>query len=374
MNKHFSALFALIMGALLMTSCLNSDDSSDITYYNDTAITAFTLTTVNRYIHTTSKSGKDSIYKKALSEPVEFYIDHKNQLIYNADSLYADCDLKHVLVGISTLKSGVVVLKSLISDTLFTYSSTDSLDFSQPREVRVYAQDGSDYRAYRVIVNKHQMVTDKLLWKQMPAGSYPVDEKKAQWEKIVAEAGLARFIGAGTKEAYAYDQEGRLMVTADEGATWAVDDLDDSMSLLPKESVAFVSYPYSANNQTDYQILAGMTQTGDIECNVWRKIAEYSEGSQLSKWAYIPFEIYNRYYLPATDNLSLVYFHNRVLAISSEWIRFSRDGGITWKTSDDLKLPTDDMIEVEACTDKEGALWLKDKYTDEVWRGILVEE
>ena len=373
MNKHISALFALSMGALMMTSCLNSDDS-EVTYYNDTAITAFSLTTVNRYIHTTSKSGKDSVYKKALSEPVEFYIDHKNRLIYNADSLYADCDLNHVLVGISTLKSGIVAIKSLISDTLFTYSSTDSLDFSKPREIRVYAQDGSDYRAYTVTINKHQMTTDKLLWNEMPVGSYPVDEKKAQWEQIVAEAGLARFIGAGTKEAYAYDEEGHLMVTKDEGATWTIDELDDSMSLLPKESVAFVSYPYSTNSQTDYQILAGVTEEGDIACNVWRKIAEYSEGSRPGKWAYMPFEVYNRYYLPAMVNLSLVYFHNKVLAIDGSWIRFSRDGGITWKTSDDLQLPAKDLIDVEACTDNEGALWLKDKLTDKVWRGILVEE
>jgi predicted alpha-1,6-mannanase (GH76 family) len=49
-------------------------------------------------------------------------------------------------------------------------------------------------------------------------------------------------------------------------------------------------------------------------------------------------------------------------------------GGITWKTSDDLQLPADDLISVEACTDEQGALWLKDKNSDLVWRGILVEE
>ena len=374
MNKHISALFALMMGALMMTSCLDSDDSSEITYYNDTAITAFSLTTVNRYVHTTSKSGKDSVYKKTLSDPVEFYIDQYNKKIYNADSLYADCDLSHLLVNISTKNGGRVAIKSLSSDTLFTYYSTDSLDFSQPREVRVYAQDGSSYRAYTVTVNKHQMTTGKLLWKEMPVGSYPVDETKARWEQIVANKGLARFIGAGTKEAYAYDQEGRLVVTTDEFETWKVDSLDDSMSLLPKESVAFVSYPYSANYQTDYQILAGVAQEGEIVCSVWRKVAEYSEGSRPGKWAYMPFETYNRYKLPAMTDFSLVYFHDRVLAIDSNWIRASHDGGITWKTSDDLQLPTHDLISVEACTDDEGALWLKDKHTDNVWRGVLVEE
>ena len=374
MNKHIYALFALMMGALLMTSCLNSNDSSEINYYNDTAITDFSLATVNRYIHTTSKSGKDSVYKKTLSDPVEFYIDQYNRKIYNADSLYADCDLSHVLASISTKNSGSVAIKSLISDTLFTYSSADSLDFSQPREIRIYAQDGSSYRAYEVSINKHHITTGKLLWSQMPADSYPVDETKARWEQIVANKGLARFIGAGTKEAYAYDREGRLVVTTDEFETWKVDSLDDSMSLLPKESIAFVSYPFSVNDQTDYQILAGVVQEGDIACSVWRKVAEYSEGSMPCKWAYMPFEVYNRYYLPAMTDFSLVWFHDRVLAIDSNWIRFSRDGGITWKTSDNLQLPADDLISVEACTDDEGALWLKDKNTNNVWRGILVEE
>ena len=374
MNKHIYALFALMMGALLMTSCLNSNDSSEINYYNDTAITDFSLATVNRYIHTTSKSGKDSVYKKTLSDPVEFYIDQYNRTIYNPDSLYADCDLSHVLTSITTKNSGVIVIKSMVSDTLFTYSSSDSLDFSKVREVRVYSQNSNEYRAYQVTVNKHQVATDKLMWEQMPADSYPVDEDKVRWEQLVADAGLAQFIGAGTKEAYAYDQNGQLMVTKDEGVTWTADSLDDSPSFLPKNNVAFVSYPFSANDETDYQILAGTLEEGEIACSVWRKVAEYGEDCEPGKWAYVPFEIYNRYYLPATNALSLVWFHGSVLAISSSWIRSSIDGGITWKSSENIQLPADDLVGVEACTDNEGALWLKDNNTGKVWRGILVEE
>ena len=374
MNKHISALFALILGALLMTSCLGSDSDSDVIYYNNTAITAFSLTTVNRYIHTTTKSGKDSVYKKALSNPVTFYIDHYNKKIYNADSLYADCDLGHVLASISTKNSGVVVVKSMISDTLFTYSATDSLDFTKAREIRVYSNDGSNYRAYEVTVNKHQVETGKLLWEEMPAGSYPVDARKAEWEQKVAEAGLARFIGAGTKEAYAFDQQGQLMVTKDEGATWLPDSLGDEAALLPKENIAFVSYPFAANEETDYQMIAGVLEEGETISVVWRKIAEYAEGSQPSKWVMVPFEVYNRYYLPAMNDFNLVWFNGSVLAIDSNWIRSSRDGGITWKTSDILQLPSDNLFSVEACTDDEGALWIKDKTTDNVWRGIYVEE
>ena len=374
MNKHFSALLALIMGALLMTSCLTSDDGSEIIYNNDTAITAFSLTTVNRYIHTTSKSGKDSVYKRVITNPATFNIDQYEKRIFNTDSIYADCDLKHVLITITTKNSGVVAIKDIGSDTLRTYNSTDSIDLSQTREFRVYAQNGSVYRSYQVTVNKHQSATDKIMWEEMPADSYPVDTKKAQWEQIVADAGLARFIGAGTKEAYAYDEDGQLMVTTDEGATWNPDSLDESSLLLPKENIAFVSYPYAANEKTDYQILAGCLEEGEITSCLWRKIAEYGEDSEPGKWAFMSTEIFNRYYLPATNDLNLVWFHGQVLAICSSWIRSSIDGGITWKISSGLQLPADDLIEVEVRTDDEGALWLKDKNSDKVWRGTMVEE
>ncbi|MBR3110296.1 MAG: hypothetical protein IKH35_03835 [Prevotella sp.] len=375
MNKHISALLALIMGALMMTSCLKSDDTSEIIYNNDTAITAFSLTTVNRYIHTTSSSGADSVYKKALSTPVSFNIDQYNQTVYNSDSLLNDCDLKHVLISVSTKNSGVAVIKSLTSDTLTTILSTDSLDFTQPREVRVYAQDGKSYRAYKVTMNKHQVATDKILWEKMPADSYPYDAEEEKWDQIVDNAGLAQFIGAGTKEAYAYDMDGRLMVSKDEGATWNPDTLDASTTLLPRENIAFVSYPFEANEDTDYQLIAGVVEEDDIVSVVWRKVAEYAEGSQPGKWCFVPVEVFNRYYLPSSSDLSLVWFHKKVLAISNSWILVSIDGGITWKEYDKLQLPDDEnLMSVKACTDGEGAIWLKDLITDNVWRGILVEE
>ena len=375
MNKHISALLALIMGALMMTSCLKSDDTSEIIYNNDTAITAFSLTTVNRYIHTTSSSGADSVYKKALSTPVSFNIDQYNQTVYNTDSLLNDCDLKHVLISVSTKNSGVAVIKSLTSDTLTTILSTDSLDFTQPREVRVYAQDGKSYRAYKVTMNKHQVATDKILWEKMPADSYPYDAEEEKWDQIVENAGLAQFIGAGTKEAYAYDMDGRLMVSKDEGATWNPDTLDACTTLLPRENIAFVSYPFEANEDTDYQLIAGVVDEDDIVSVVWRKVAEYAEGSQPGKWCFVPVEVFNRYYLPSSSDLSLVWFHKKVLAISNSWILVSIDGGITWKEYDKLQLPDDEnLMSVKACTDGEGAIWLKDLITDNVWRGILVEE
>ena len=143
MNKHIYAFCTLMMSVMFLTSCLGSSDS-DITYYNDAAITAFSVTTVNRYIHTSSKSGGDSIYKKAISKPVTFTIDQYRKEIYNTDSLFADCDLKHVVVAITSKNSGTIVFKSMTSDSLTVYNSSDSIDFTKPREIQVYANEAVD--------------------------------------------------------------------------------------------------------------------------------------------------------------------------------------------------------------------------------------
>ena len=69
MKRYIEALCLLTVCLILNASCLGSDDDSKVEYANDTAIKTFSLTTVNRYVHTTTKAGKDSVYKKALINP-----------------------------------------------------------------------------------------------------------------------------------------------------------------------------------------------------------------------------------------------------------------------------------------------------------------
>lgn len=379
MKRYIFVICITLSSVLLYTSCLGSDNNYEVTTYDDMAITGFSLSAVNRYIHTTSKSGNDSVYKATLKTMPTFTIDQNQYKIYNTDSVPKDCDLKHVLANISSSTySGNIYIKSVASDTLYLYSNTDSIDFSQPRELRVYNNTLEKFRTYEVTINQHQVETGTILWEKMPAESYPVDTEKEKWEQIVAaNADLKSFIGAGTKEAYAFSQDGRIMVTTDEGATWMADNIDDDLSLLPKEDIAFVSCPFNPNEDTDYQLLAGIIEEGEVISVVWRKIAEYGEGSQASKWVYLPYEEYNRFYLPATPNLNLVYFHGYVLAIGTDTIRYSQDGGITWHTSDQFTLPhgSEDLyFNTEAVTDSEGALWFKINESNEVWRGVLVEQ
>ena len=265
--------------ALLVTSCLKDDTTNDTQYYNDTAIVSFKLATINRYIHTTSSTGADSVYKSTLSDPVVFTIDQAQHKIYNTDSLYSDVDLNHVLATVSSKNSGTVVVNYPAvdgTDSLLFYSSTDSIDFEKLRDLRVYAQDGSSYRSYQVTINVHKAKTGVLLWEQKSAADLPIDTKKALWEQAAETAGMS-LIGYGSAEGYAFANDGMLMVSKDNGETWTADSLDEDAAWLPTSNYAFTSWPFAANDSTDYQLLVGSNDNQSEGCVVWRKIAEYSK-------------------------------------------------------------------------------------------------
>lgn len=375
MRRYIQAI-CIMATVCLCASCLGSDDDYYVSSYNDTAITSFSLGTLNRYLTTTSSTGEDSIYKTTYSAGTYvFTIDHYQRKIYNTDSLPYGTDAEHVLATINSKNGGTIVIKSLTSDSLSYYNSSDSIDFSQTREVRVYALDGSHYRPYLVTLNVHQVEQSGMYWERMQAGEYPADDTKAAWEQAATAAGMKQFIGAGRAHGYAYDGDGQLMVSSDGGATWQPDNLDESSNLLPTEGIAFLSWPYATNEQTDYHLLVGATggeesSENDV-CVVWRKIDEYATDSEPSKWVYIPVDKNNVYLLPRMEHISLLHYQGMVLAIGTDGnIYESRDQGITWKKSTTYTLPEElGTKDVNATADGEGYIWLEGRDTGEVWRG-----
>ena len=161
---------ALLMIAVLTFSSCLKDDEDEVVYPSDAAIVAFSLNDFNKTVTTTSSTGADSTYKTTVTgSTYRFYIDQVNRKIYNADSLPYGSDVTHLLCNISSLNSGTVVIKSLISDSLFYYSSTDSIDFSSPRQMSVYSLDGTTHVDYEVKVNVHQEQADVFNWSSKPS-------------------------------------------------------------------------------------------------------------------------------------------------------------------------------------------------------------
>ena len=373
MKRYIQGLVSMVLSVVIFASCMGSNDN-ETDYSNNTAITSFSLATVNRYIHTTGNSGQDSVYVSKLSNPVTFTIDQYNGLIYNTDSLPSDVDVKHVLATINSKNNGTIFVVN--NDTLYYYSSTDSIDFSKPREIRVYAQNGQDYRKYTVTVNVHQMDNSTLSWKKMNASDFPEEsEEDLSWKEAALLAGMKHYIGHGRAEGYAFNSDGMLMVSEDKGLTWKADSLETDASWLPTDNIAFCSYLFIANFETDYQLMIGTSDKNDKACVVWRKIAEFAENSLESKWVLVPFESNNPYYLPKMDNLNLVHFNDVLLAIGNNGkIYQSQDWGLTWKTTTKYTLPTNiGTYNLKAIVDENDYLWLEGLDTGEVWRGIMIE-
>lgn len=162
----------MFSAVILAASCLGDDTDSDITYYDDTAITSFSLGTLNRYLVTKATSEfnedgtpKDSTYTVTVTgSDYKFYIDQAARMIYNADSLPQGTDAEHVICNVSSKNAGIIVIKDIDSDTLRYYSSSDSVDFSSPREFQVYSTSGKTHRSYTVSINVHKEDPDSFRW------------------------------------------------------------------------------------------------------------------------------------------------------------------------------------------------------------------
>lgn len=459
MRRHISSLCLLLTAAFLLTSCL-SDDEDVITLYDDTAITAFQITSAEVQKHTLSSAGEDSVYVETNTEVsgYPFSIDHVKGEIFNVDSLPVGTDATRLLCAWSAKNNGLVYIKNEAGDSVRYLSTTDSTDFSKPRKVVVYSSDYAQIREYTVKVNIRKVETGAFGWQRMDdspelaalqgmravtlAGRVLVlgDEggrtavystaDGSAWTRSAAVLGqdvynnvvsrndtlfvldggavrysldgetfvtvartpsLTRLVGGSTAEFYALATGGGLMVSADGGRTWTADDIDDDASLLPAQDISYSCMPLASTDSTDYVVLAGSRDVtaypADGTAMVWRKIAEYSEGSRPGKWINIPAGDGNVYPLPRLENLTLVAYGGSVLAFGGHGIGAcsngafsqiyeSRDGGITWKKTDSYGFPNgfnSSATSFSAAADGDGYLWMVCGGTGQVWRGRLAD-
>ena len=171
MKRKFFAFIALMAATFSLSSCLSSDDDTNVEYTHDTAITAFSLGTMDRY--TKTAAGKDTLLKSNLdASGYKFYIDQTTRQIYNVDSLPCGVRDTAVLATISSKNSSPIILEDIDkADSLIYYSSSDSINFSKPRKIRVYNNDFSAYVTYTVTVNVHKELPDEFNWHTMVQGN-----------------------------------------------------------------------------------------------------------------------------------------------------------------------------------------------------------
>lgn len=169
MKRKFFAFIALITATLSLSSCLSSDDDLNVEYTHDTAITAFSLGTLDQWGKT--KDGtKDSLYKAVVAGAnYKFYIDQATRQIYNVDSLPCGVRDTAILATISSKNSSPILLMDInkTDSVAGYYSSSDSINFSKPRRIRVYSSDYSAYAEYTVTVHVHKELPYEFKWHKL---------------------------------------------------------------------------------------------------------------------------------------------------------------------------------------------------------------
>lgn len=167
MKRKFFAFIALITATLSLSSCLSSDETT-VEYTHDTAITAFSLGSLDRY--TKTKAGKDTLLKANVTgSDYKFYIDQAQRSIYNVDSLPCGVRDTAMLATISSKNNSPILLMDInkTDSVAAYYSSSDSINFSVPRLIRVYSSDYSAYAEYQVTVNVHKELPYEFKWHEL---------------------------------------------------------------------------------------------------------------------------------------------------------------------------------------------------------------
>lgn len=236
MIKPKKTLYGLLTVTLLLTSCVKSNDDS-VTLSNDTAIIAFSIGTLNRYVTSTSSTGEETVTKTTVKgTDYTFSIDEDNYCIFNADSLPVGTDVKHVTCAVGTMNNGTVYVKSLEDGIFYLFDATDSLDFSVPREFRVYSSDGSANQIYQVKINVHQQEGDQFCWIQCPS-----------YDEIAALEAMKSVMLNDNLYIYGLKNGKTVGYKTTDGSSWTelaeIDDKDayQNMVVIPEEAIYMIA-------------------------------------------------------------------------------------------------------------------------------------
>lgn len=301
MKRKFFAFIALITATLSLSSCLSSDDDLNVEYTHDTAITAFSLGTLDQWGKT--KDGtKDSLYKAVVAGAnYKFYIDQATRQIYNVDSLPCGVRDTAILATISSKNSSPILLMDInkTDSVAGYYSSSDSINFSKPRRIRVYSSDYSAYAEYEVTVNVHKELPYEFKWHELAQNN----SQLAAFSDLKAVAcGDSIYVFGKTA-----DGTKVLKSAINDGSAWS--------SITMNESLSSDAYQSAVALDGKLYIADGGKVYASADAAIWTKVSENADIRQL-----IGASSKNLYAYTATG------------------ISVSKDKGASWKAE---KLDTD---------------------------------
>lgn len=265
MKRKFFAFIALITATLSLSSCLSSDETT-VEYTHDTAITAFSLGSLDRY--TKTKAGKDTLLKANVTgSDYKFYIDQAQRKIYNVDSLPCGVRDSAILATISSKNSSPILLMDInkTDSVAAYYSSSDSINFSKPRFIRVYSSDYSAYAQYQVTVNVHKELPYEFKWHELAQNN----SQLAAFSDLKAVAcGDSIYVFGKTA-----DGTKVLKSAINDGSAWS--------SITMNESLSSDAYQSAVALDGKLYIADGGKVYASADAAIWTKVSENADIKQL---------------------------------------------------------------------------------------------
>ena len=271
-----TGLLPVLLLSVILSSCIGT--SSDTTTYSDTALTGFTLGSLKtqRTYHVTSSSGEDSTYTitttySGSSTPV--HINQNTNEVYNSDSLKYGTNLSKVVCTISTLNNGQVYFRSLTDPTTYQYySSTDSIDLTEERILRVRSSDGTQTRDYTVNISACQVNHDSVTWDNTPINDAASRALLSSFSSMTGKTTKDAMYILGLTD----DGIATLLKSGDDGVTWTKVDVS-----LPKEtSCLFCSDDTLMVLLEDTKQIMKLLPDGGIRYTKIESVADYSPKSE----------------------------------------------------------------------------------------------
>lgn len=208
------------------------------------------------------------------------------------------------------------------------------------------------------------------------------------WEKT-ANVHLNQLIAAQGNTLYAFDVQGRLVSSDDEGITWRIETLDSDASLLPTQNLSYGIIPSATNSDTETLVIIGNRDVesypNDTQAQVWSKLIEGENNN--ATWMYVSTNDLPHLQLPRLSSINAVALGKKLLATGGDGLGAchvtgfshlytSLDGGIYWQQSAGLYLPAKFECgqAFTMTTDSQDRIWMFCGGNGNVWRGYSTFE
>lgn len=161
--KIRKGFLALLAAPILFVSCLKGDEEVLDPY---AAITAFSVNNFKVWYHDININGNDTlVYRTESGTMYPMTIDQLNNRIYNVDSISHGAVVNRLLLNIES--TGYVYYSKKRADGTYVdtiWSSSDSIDLSEPLKFKIMSPDSKYIREYDVRLNVHKIHPDSMSW------------------------------------------------------------------------------------------------------------------------------------------------------------------------------------------------------------------